>query len=126
MKNIKISYWSVTVIMSILILLGAVVDVIKSTEAVAFIKHLGYPEYFIRFIGALKIAGVLAILIPINSRIKEWAYAGLVFDISGAIYSHLISGDGFQFWFPAVLSLLLVIGSYVLYNKLTTQLTIRE
>lgn len=115
MKRTKTAYWIVTVIMSALILLGAIIDVIKSDETVAFIKHLGYPEYFIRFIGVLKILGIVAILIPISKRIKEWAYAGLVFDIVGAIFSHLSSGDGIEAWLPATIAILLVLSSYVLY-----------
>jgi uncharacterized membrane protein YphA (DoxX/SURF4 family) len=59
-------------------------------EAVQFITHLGYPTYFIPFIGVAKLLGCIAILIPKFDKIKEWAYAGLVFDLIGAVYSNLM------------------------------------
>lgn len=114
-KKINIVYWILTALMSILILLGAIIDIMKSEEAVAFIRHLGYPEYFVRFIGILKVAGILAIILPFPNRLKEWAYAGLVFDITGAIYSHISSGDCLAVWLPAVVALLIVCGSYLLF-----------
>jgi uncharacterized protein with PQ loop repeat len=115
MKTIKITYWILTALMTTFIFLGAVIDVIKSSEAVAFIRHLGYPEYFVRFIGILKIMGVLAILLPVHVRLKEWAYAGLVFDVFGAIYSHLSIGDGLKGASPAVIGLLLVVASNIMF-----------
>lgn len=114
-RRINIIYWILTTLMSILILSGAIIDIMKSEEAIAFIRHLGYPEYFVRFIGIMKVAGILTIILPFATRLKEWAYAGLVFDITGAIYSHICSGDGFTTWFPAVVALLIVCGSYLLF-----------
>jgi uncharacterized membrane protein YphA (DoxX/SURF4 family) len=57
--------------------------------------HLGYPRYFIPFIGVMKLLGCIAILIPGYPKIKEWAYAGLFFDLIGATYSSLAT-DGFM------------------------------
>jgi hypothetical protein len=58
-------------------------------------SHLGYPDYFSQFIGVMKVLGVIVILIPGFRRLKEWAYAGLFFDLVGAIYS-FIAVDGFN------------------------------
>lgn len=117
MKKVNRFYWIVTGLMSAFIILGALMDVIKNPDAVALIKHLGYPEYFVLFIGTMKILGVIAILIPRYPKLKEWAYAGLVFDVTGAVFSHISLGDGPDKWFPALLALALVSGSYVLYTK---------
>jgi uncharacterized membrane protein YphA (DoxX/SURF4 family) len=65
----------------------AVPDALMSADAVKFMDQLGYPHYFIPFIGVAKILGCIAIAIPGYYRIKEWAYAGLFFDLAGAIYS---------------------------------------
>ncbi len=117
MKKINITYWIITGLMAAFILLGALMDVSKNAEAVAFIKHLGYPEYFVRFIGVMKILGVITILVQKFPRLKEWAYAGLVFDTFGAVYSHLANGDSAENWFPALLGLALVLGSYFVHRK---------
>ena len=70
--------------------------------------------------GTAKILGVIAVLIPGSGRVKEWAYAGLIFDITGALYSHLSVGDPMSVWGFAVVGLVLVGGSYV-FGRLRTQ-----
>lgn len=57
-------------------------------------RHLGYPAYFVAILGFWKLLGVAALLAPRLPRLKEWAYAGFAFDLSGAAVSHLVSGDG--------------------------------
>ncbi len=117
MKKIKIGYWGITSLMSAFMLMSSVPDIVLHPDAVAMITHLGYPKYFIPFIGVCKILGVITILIPGFGRFKEWAYAGLVFDLIGAIYSHISVGDPVTIWvFPAS-GLILVIGSYIFYRK---------
>jgi DoxX-like family len=89
-------------------------DVLQIPMAVAIFTHLGYPTYLLPFIGIAKILGVVAVLVPGFPRLKEWAYAGLVFDLTGALYSHISVGDSpANLAFP-VIGLLLVIGSYLL------------
>jgi hypothetical protein len=67
---------------------------IKPSEDAIKLLHgaLGYPVYFIRFISIAKLLGIIAILIPGLEKIKEWAYAGLFFDLAGAIYSNIAVG----------------------------------
>lgn len=60
----------------------------------AGMSHLGYPAYFVALLGVWKLLGVAAVLAPRRPRLKEWAYAGFAFDLSGAAVSHLVSGDG--------------------------------
>jgi len=121
MKALRISYWVVTVLLAAFIVLGAVTDILKGPDVAAFFKHLGYPGYFPQFIGTLKILGIIAILVPGYPKLREWAYAGLTFDVTGALSSHLLNGDGPLVYFPALLGILLVISSYVLYNKIYHQ-----
>jgi len=121
MKKLTITYWVITSLMSAFTLLGAFADITGNPDALALIKHLGYPSYFVPFIGAMKLAGVVAILIPRFAKVKEWAYAGLVFDTSGAIFSHLCRRDGPDKWAPALLGLILVVLSYVFYTKRNKQ-----
>jgi len=117
MKKLTITYWIITGVMAAFILLGALIDVSNNPDAIALIRHLGYPAYFVPFIGAMKIVAVIAVLVPRFPKVKEWAYAGLVFDTGGAIFSHLSSGDGPDKWAPALLGLILVSASYFVYTK---------
>ncbi len=72
---------------------SAIPDLMVTPQAVDIVStQLGYPEYFIRFIGIAKLLGAIAILIPGYSRLKEWAYAGLFFDLIGATYSSIAIG----------------------------------
>jgi DoxX-like protein len=108
--------WIVTGLMAALMLLSAVPDVLRIPNALQVFNHLGYPAYLLVFLGTAKILGVLAVLVPGLPRIKEWAFAGLTFDVSGALYSHLSVGDPPGAWTPAVIALSLVLGSYAAYR----------
>ena len=108
--------WIVTGLMAALMLLSAVPDVLRIPNALIVFKHLGYPPYLLVFLGTAKMLGVVAVLVPGLPRIKEWAFAGLTFDVTGALYSHLSVGDPASVWAPAVLALALIVGSYVAYR----------
>lgn len=97
--------------------LSSIPDIMVTQEAAKFITDLGYPIYIVSFLGVAKLLGVIAILIPGFPRIKEWAYAGLAFDLIGATYS-IISKSGFvaQEGFM-LLPLLLLMLSYIYYHK---------
>jgi len=119
MKKINIAYWIVTVLFAGFMIFTAIPDAICMKEAVDFMTRLGYPVYIIPFLGVAKILGGIAILIPGFSRIKEWAYAGLAYDLIGAMYSTYCHPDpehkggwAFMFIFLAVL-----FASYSLYHK---------
>jgi uncharacterized membrane protein YphA (DoxX/SURF4 family) len=118
MKKNKIIYWIVTILFVAFMIFTAIPEVLNTAESIAFMDHLGYPPYFNPFIGIAKFLGCIAILIPGFPRVKEWAYAGLAFDLTGAIYS-MIAVDGFQV--PMLFMLVpVVLGvfSYVYYHKL--------
>jgi len=118
MKNTKVIYWVVTSLFGAFMLFSAVPDLLVVPEAVDFVSgKLGYPKYIIAFLGAAKIAGVIAILIPGFPRLKEWAYAGLFFDLLGATYSG-ICVDGVK---PEMAIMILPFGflflSYAYHHK---------
>lgn len=123
MKKTKLLFWIITGLFSAFMLFSSVPDIIKAPEAVKFMNDLGYPTYIIPFLGIAKVLGVIAILIPGSFRIKEWAYAGLFFDLLGATYSGLAKG-GFQ---PPMLIMILPIAFlFISYNLWHTQMEMRS
>ena len=87
-KTINILYWIFTIIFAGLMIFSSYGSIIGDPKAKELIHdQLGYPEYFIPFTGYMKILGSIVILIPGLKTIKEWAYAGLFFDLLAAIYS---------------------------------------
>jgi uncharacterized membrane protein YphA (DoxX/SURF4 family) len=117
MKKTKIIYWVITGLMAAFMLMASVPDILRIPEALETFTHLGYPAYLLPFIGVAKILAVIVILVPGFPRLREWAYAGLVFDIIGALYSHISVGDPPSVWGFAVIALILVFGSYFFYRK---------
>lgn len=116
MKKTNIIYWVLTGLFGILMFMSAIPDVFMDPIAVQGMHtELGYPTYFIPFIGVAKMLGAAAILIPGNPRIKEWAYAGLFFDLIGATYSIIAVGK--PDWLFMILPLVLATGSYVFYHR---------
>ena len=117
MKKSNLIYWIVTSLFAAFMLLSAIPDLLMIADAVKILNHLGYPVYFAPFIGAAKILGCVAVLVPGFPRIREWAYAGLLFDLIGATYSQAAT-DGFK---PVLCLMLLPIGllflSYFLWHK---------
>jgi hypothetical protein len=117
MKKTKALYWIFTGLFGAFMLFSAIPDILVVPDAVKFIAHLGYPKYFIPFIGVAKALGVFAIVYPGFPRIKEWAYAGLFFDLIGATYSN-IATDGLMMQMTfMILPFGLGIASYLLYHK---------
>jgi hypothetical protein len=106
-------YWIVTGLMAAFMLMASVPDILRIRQAIDLFAHLGYPTYLLPFLGTAKTLGVVAVLIPSFRTLKEWAYAGLTFDLLGAAYSHLSVGDPPSAWAMPVVGLILVCGSYV-------------
>ena len=119
MKRTKIIYWIVTILFAGFMLFSSIPGIMMAPDNVAFITGLGFPKYFVPFLGWVKALGVIAILIPGFPRIKEWAYAGLVFDLVGAVYSITASAgqlDALGAVFMAVI-IGMAFASYFLYHK---------
>lgn len=93
MKAKAIGYWVTTALTALLIGSGGIMQVLRRPDAVAGITGLGYPVYFVVLLGVWKILGAVAIVVPRFPRLKEWAYAGIIFDLTGAAVSHAASGS---------------------------------
>ena len=121
MKKYKIYFWLST---GFIFLMEGVMPALTSQTELAKegINHLGYPQYFGNALVIFKVLGVLALVIPnLPKRIKEWAYAGFVFDFLFASISHgVVDGINFQTFLPLIVLLILMV-SYVNYNRLYTQ-----
>ncbi|MFW2476355.1 MAG: DoxX family protein [Sediminibacterium sp.] len=117
MKTNKLIYWITTILFSGFMIFTAVPNIMMDTASKQLITdYLGYPAYFIPFIGVAKVLGSLAILVPSFKKIKEWAYAGLAFDLIGAMYSAIKVG-GLD---PGMSIMLLVFGAGItsyIYNQ---------
>jgi len=118
MRN-KIIFWVATLWLSSGMLATGVLQLFKmkaegavSPPGAEGIAHLGYPLYFLTILGIWKILGVLAVLVPRRPLVKEWAYAGFFFTMSGAIFSHVAVGDPLKELFPSLLLLVLTVVSW--------------
>ena len=89
----KTLYWISTGLLAAVLLLGGVMDVLHAPPVVQTITALGYPAYLASILGVWKLLGAAAIVSPGLPRLKEWAYAGVLFELSGAALSHAMSGD---------------------------------
>ena len=87
-----IAYWVTTALVVFELVLGGVWDVLRVPQVRALFERLGYPSYFLVILGTWKLLGAVALVIPRFPRLKEWAYAGVMFDLTGAVASLLASG----------------------------------
>src|SRR6202012_111616 len=92
-KRKHLWYWIITALLSFCIFSGGLAQAMQVQGVVQGFKPLGYPTYFISLIGVWKVLGVIAILIPKFPLLKEWAYAGIFFTMTGAVISHIAAND---------------------------------
>lgn len=115
MSTLKtIAYWTATILGPTSFVIGGVLGLQQSPEVVAGIQHLGYPLYFASLLSAWKFLGAIAITVPGLPRLKEWAYAGFVFDLTGAAFSRAAVGDPVADVAAPLVFLVLVATSYAL------------
>jgi uncharacterized membrane protein YphA (DoxX/SURF4 family) len=114
MKTRTLAYWITTGLLAFAFLGGGLFDLSGSPEVDAQMAHLGYPAYLGPLLGVWKVLGALAILVPGMPRLKEWAYAGMMFDLSGAVVSHVAVGDAVAQFFPAIVLLGILAASWAL------------
>lgn len=113
-KRDKIIYWVATLWLSLGMTATGLVQLIGMEEQSEVIKKLGYPLYLLTLLGIWKILGVIAVLVPKFPLVKEWAYAGFFFTMSGAIFSHAAVGDAAtDFFGPTLLLVLTVVSWYM-------------
>lgn len=109
-KRNKIIYWIATIWLSLGMVSTGAVQLFKAKDGPGgtdSITHLGYPVYLLTLLGIWKILGVIAVLIPKFPLLKEWAYAGFFFIMSGAVFSHIAAGNSINEIFPALLLIML-------------------
>jgi hypothetical protein len=118
-KTKKIVYWISTLWLALGMVSTGAVQLLKvqsegalAPPGVYGMTHLGYPVYLLTLLGLWKMAGVIAVLVPRFPVVKEWAYAGFFFMMSGAIYSHIANGDPLTSLFPSLLLLVLTLVSW--------------
>lgn len=111
-KRNKIIYWIATIWLALGMLSSGIVQLFKVKAETDFIINMGYPVYFLTILGVWKILGVITVLIPRFSLLKEWAYAGFFFAMSGAVFSHIASGNSVKELFPPSLLLILTVVSW--------------
>ena len=87
-------YWVTTTFLAIAFLVPGLGNIIHASHIASDMAHLGYPSYFLSILGCWKVLGAIAILVPGLPRLKEWAYAGMIFDLTGAAASRAAVGDG--------------------------------
>jgi uncharacterized membrane protein YphA (DoxX/SURF4 family) len=97
-------YWLSTGLLGLDFLVGGAFQIARSPQAVQGFAHLGYPAYFLTLLGVWKILGAIALFVPGFPRLKEWAYAGIFFDVTAAVVS-VVAVDGLA---PALLPLAFV------------------
>ena len=122
-KTTNLLYWIFTILFAGLMIFSAIPNALNTAESKQVIHDmLGYPVYMIPFFGIAKLLGSIVILIPGLKKIKEWAYAGLFFDLAGVVYSGIAVGGRFD---PMMLTMLIWIVpgilSYVLWSKKLNQ-----
>jgi hypothetical protein len=88
-----IGYWVTTAILLFAMLSGGIAELMHRPETIEGMKQLGYPVYFVMILGFWKVLGSVALLAPGFPRLKEWAYAGIFFNMTGAAVSHAVCGD---------------------------------
>ncbi len=111
-KTNKMIYWIATIWLSLGMLSTGIVQLLGMKDDVMRMKYLGYPLYLLTILGIWKILGVIVVLVPKFPIVKEWAYAGFFFAMSGAAISHLASHSPMSEIFPSLLLLVLTVVSW--------------
>jgi uncharacterized membrane protein YphA (DoxX/SURF4 family) len=117
MKKTNVFYWIITGLFAAFMLMSGFFDAISAPDALKVFKDLQLPAYLSPFLGVAKLLGAIAILIPGLPRIKEWAYAGLFFDLLGATYCSIGSGHPLSQATFMLLPFAFLFTSYALYHR---------
>jgi hypothetical protein len=115
----NIAYWITLTLFSLAMLGGGLADLTQNEQLMVGMRKLGYPDYFALIIGFWKVAGVVAIVLPGWGLVKEWAYAGFFFDLTGASASHLFMRDAMPE--PIVPLIILAVGALSWYLRPTSR-----
>ena len=119
MKATKITYWTSTIIIAIMMAFSAYSYFTNPVVKQGFL-HLGFPDYFRVELAIAKLIGAVLLLIPLHARIKEWVYAGFTITFISAFIGHLVSGDPAQHSIMPLIFLIPLAISYFSYHKMQT------
>jgi uncharacterized membrane protein YphA (DoxX/SURF4 family) len=114
MNRKTITFAIVTVLVCLAFVGSGIANVLHAPHIAQDMAHLGYPAYFSTVLGGWKILGALAVAAPALPRLKEWAYAGMMFDLTGAALSRAHAGDGAAGVIPPLIVASLVVASWLL------------
>jgi len=103
MKSKVMGYWATTIPLALELLVGGLWDLAYRPDVVEVVKHLGYPLYLLTILGFWKLLAVISLLAPGSSRLKEWTYAGIAFELSGAAISQAVRGHWSDLVIPVIL-----------------------
>jgi hypothetical protein len=123
-KRNKIIYWIATIWLALGMTATAVVQLSKIKDEEEMFTRLGYPSYLLTIIAVWKILGVITILLPKFPVLKEWAYAGFFFVMSGAVISHLAVNDEAKELFGPMLLIVLTFVSWY-FRPFSRKLSVR-
>lgn len=116
MKKVNIAYWVLTILLAAFVMMSVIPNIMVDKGSVDMIHGMmGYPIYLIRFLGVAKLLAVIGILVPGFPRIKEWSYAGILFDLVGATYSFIAIGTPILDLWMLFLSIIVLFASYFLH-----------
>jgi hypothetical protein len=114
MKTKLIGYWIATGILAFGLFAGGIAYLIPPPVIVEGMAHLGYPLYITTILGFWKLVGAMVLLAPRLPRLKEWAYAGAFFNMTGAVASHIMAGDGIDKFLWPLLFAVCAVASWAL------------
>jgi uncharacterized membrane protein YphA (DoxX/SURF4 family) len=116
-KTINIFYWISTGLILAMMLFSAASSFMENADGAKMLAAIGYRPYVLHLLAVAKVLGVIAILTPGFPRLKEWAYAGFMFDLIGAAYSFYASGFAFKDWAFMLVLIAILACSYIFYHK---------
>jgi uncharacterized membrane protein YphA (DoxX/SURF4 family) len=122
MKTTKVIYWVSTTLLGLMMLSSGYMYFTNPEVKMGFV-HLGFPDYFRVELGLAKVLGAIILLLPLESRIKEWTYSGFAICFISAVIAHLSSGDAPQQAAGPVIAFVLLGTSYISYQKIKSQFT---
>lgn len=112
-KRDKYIYWIATLWLSLGLVSTGIVQLIQMDEEIVRMNQLGFPPYILPLLGVWKLLAVVALLVPRYPLVKEWAYAGIIFNMTGALFAHAISqSPGLDFFGPTLLTVLTILSWY--------------
>ncbi|HTH56827.1 MAG TPA: DoxX family protein [Cyclobacteriaceae bacterium] len=114
MRRDKVIYWTATGLVSAGMLMSAFMYLTRNAQLMQSFKYAGYPEYFVTLLGIAKLLGAVALVVPIWSKLKEWAYAGFAFTFIGAIWTHVATSTP---WMAPLIALVLLTVSYWYHGR---------